>query len=89
MYKRQDQYTVQLGAFDSASLAQAAWITFQKDIDYLQGQQHTLQFAEIKDKGVFYRLRVSGLETRARADALCQRLQADGVDCFVPRFEEP
>ena len=84
-----DQYTVQLGAFDSASLAQNAWITFQKDIDYLQGQQHTLQFAEIKDKGVFYRLRVSGLETRARADALCQRLQADGMDCFVPRLEEP
>ena len=84
-----DQYTVQLGAFDSASDAQAAWVRFQKDIDYLQDRHHTLQFAEIKDKGVFYRLRVTGFDDRSHADALCLRLKADGMDCFVPRLEEP
>jgi len=84
-----DQYTVQLGAFDSASNAQAAWISFQSNIDYLQDQRHALQFAEIKDKGIFYRLRVIGIEDRARADALCQSLKQDGVDCFVPRLDTP
>ena len=84
-----DQYTVQLGAFDSASLAQNAWVNFQKDIDYLQDRHHTLQFAEIKDKGIFYRLRVTSFDDRSHADALCLRLKADGVDCFVPRLEEP
>ena len=84
-----DQYTVQLGAFNSASLAQNAWVRFQKDIDYLQDRHHTLQFAEIKGKGIFYRLRVTGFDDRSHADALCLRLKADGVDCFVPRLEEP
>ena len=84
-----NQYTVQLGAFDSASDAQAAWISFQSNIDYLQDQRHALQFAEIKDKGIFYRLRVIGIEDRARADELCQSLKQDGVDCFVPRLDAP
>ena len=84
-----DQYTVQLGAFNSASLAQNAWVRFQKDIDYLQDRHHTLQFAEIKGKGIFYRLRVTGFDDRSHADALCLRLKADGVDCFVPRLETP
>ena len=84
-----NQYTVQLGAFDSASDAQAAWISFQSNIDYLQDQRHALQFAEIKDKGIFYRLRVIGIEDRARADELCQSLKQDGVDCFVPRLDTP
>lgn len=75
-------YAVQVGAFSSASLAEAAWGRSQQRFARFAGltpSHTTITLA----KGTFHRLSLAGFATREEAAQLCQRLKAAGGDCFV------
>ena len=39
--------------------------------------------ADLGDRGVFYRLRVTGLDNKKQARRLCSRLKKRGTSCFI------
>ncbi|WP_343519142.1 tetratricopeptide repeat protein [Sphingomonas sp.] len=72
---------VQLGAYDSAGVAQDAWGRASKRIPVLKGMTPTS--ASISTgAGTFHRLAVGGFD-RAGADTLCRKVRAGGGNCFV------
>ncbi|WP_423602749.1 SPOR domain-containing protein [Sphingomonas sp. MS122] len=72
---------VQLGAYDSAGVAQDAWGRASKRIPLLKGLTPTS--ASISTgAGTFHRLAVGGFD-RAGADTLCRKVRAGGGNCFV------
>ncbi len=60
---------VQLGAFKSEAEAQAAWKKLSKH-PTLSGKGHSVLKADLGDKGVFYRLRASGVDAKSTCAAL-------------------
>ena len=74
-------YYVQLGAYDSAGVAQDAWGRMTRRVSALgKLRPHT---AQANVGGVeYHRLAVGGL-ARADANALCRQVQASGTRCFV------
>lgn len=74
-------YYVQLGAYDSAGVAQDAWKRMTRRVSALgKLKPHT---AQANVGGVeYHRLAVGGL-ARADAGALCRQVQASGTRCFV------
>ncbi len=49
----------------------------------LAGAPNQVQQVDLGDKGIWYRLRVTGFPSRDVAAAMCDRLKADGGGCFV------
>ncbi len=79
------KYVVQVASLRSKSEAEAMW-------DKLSGKSGTLlsasHFADIKRvdlgaRGIYYRLRISGLADKSAATQLCQKLKANKQDCIV------
>lgn len=74
-------YYVQLGAYDSAGVAQDAWGRMSRRVSAL-GKLRP-QTAQANVGGVeYHRLAVGGL-ARADANALCRQVMASGTRCFV------
>ncbi|VXC76137.1 SPOR domain-containing protein [Sphingomonas sp. AX6] len=74
-------YYVQLGAYDSAGVAQDAWGRMSRRVSAL-GKLRP-QTAQANVGGVeYHRLAVGGL-ARSDANALCRQVQASGTRCFV------
>ncbi|BCA61932.1 hypothetical protein HMP09_1166 [Sphingomonas sp. HMP9] len=72
---------VQLGAFDSASVAKDAWSRASRRFAMLAG--HAPNGMTFKAKGEdFYRLSVGGF-SRSAANAMCRQYRAQGGACFV------
>ncbi|HSX54947.1 MAG TPA: tetratricopeptide repeat protein [Sphingomonas sp.] len=72
---------VQLGAYDSAGVAQDAWGRALRRTPALKGM--TPSSASVTtDAGSFQRLAVGGFD-RAGADTLCRKVRAGGGKCFV------
>lgn len=75
-------FVVQLGAFDSAAVAQDAWGRHVRRIGMLR--EFTPSTAVFVNNGrTFYRLSVTGFATRASAAGACEQLRAAGGKCFV------
>jgi Flp pilus assembly protein TadD len=75
-------FVVQLGAFDSAAVAQDAWGRHVRHIGMLREfDPSTAVF--VNGGRTFYRLSVSGFATRAAAVGMCEQLRARGGKCFV------
>jgi Flp pilus assembly protein TadD len=75
-------WVVQLGAYDSAAVAQEKWKRITK------GRTGLGEFREIHSEfalngRAFHRLAVRGFGDRSSANALCQSLRASGQSCFV------
>ena len=80
-------YVVQVAAVRSQAQAESLWDGLTTKMSGIIGPAH---FADIKrvnleDKGIYYRLRVSGLKNKAAATSLCTRLKAEGQDCIVKK----
>ena len=80
-------YVVQVAAVRSQAQAESLWDGLTTKMSGIIGPSH---FADIKrvnleDKGIYYRLRVSGLKDKAAAARLCTRLKAEGQDCIVKK----
>jgi len=77
---------LQIGAYKSQDEAMIAWRTFQsKHSALLAGFSPDVQRADLGDKGVWYRLRVTPFADKAAAIALCDRLKAENGACFLAR----
>ncbi|WP_112321462.1 SPOR domain-containing protein [Oceanibium sediminis] len=73
---------IQLGAFDSAELAEGQWDLLQEAHgDLLGSKDRFVQRAEQNGR-VFYRLRVVGFDDRNAQRAMCEALRARDVDCI-------
>ncbi len=72
----------QLGAYDSADIARAAWDQMNvKFGDYLDGKSRVIQKASSGGR-VFYRLRAMGFEDISDARRFCSALVAENADCI-------
>lgn len=76
------QFVVQLGAFASPKIAEAAWANRLSRQRLLSGYDASTARFEFNNS-VFYRLSVTGFGTRASANQLCNRIKASGGQCFV------
>ena len=72
---------VQLGAFPSASAANAAWTSFSKRFSYLATLGKSVEPVAIGGR-TLYRLRVNAGSANQAAD-ICGRLRVAGETCFV------
>jgi cell division protein FtsN len=77
-------YVLQIGAYKSQGDADAAWAAYKaKHAALLSGAGDNIQQADLGDKGIWYRLRVVGFPSKDVASAMCERLKADGGNCFL------
>lgn len=77
-------YVVQIMALREEAAAKTAWATLQKKHpSVLGGHALDVEKADLGDKGVFYRVRAAGFETKAAAQSACSSLKSAGQDCLV------
>lgn len=74
-------WSVQLGAYDSAGVAQEAWGRAVRRTPLLKGMTPT-SASVTTNAGSFQRLAVGGFD-RSGADTLCRKVRAGGGKCFV------
>ena len=73
---------VQLGAFENAEQAEAAWLETESQFaDYMVGKSKVIQEAETGGRS-FYRLRATGLSDLADARRFCSVLVAGDMNCI-------
>lgn len=77
-------WLVQIMALRDEAGAKSAWAALQKKHPSLLGN-HALDVerADLGDKGVYYRVRAAGFETKSAAQSTCAGLKAAGQDCLV------
>ena len=76
------RFVVQLGAYKSAGVAANGWANVSKRWDFLN--EYDARQAKVNlPKGTFFRVSVSGFETRSAANEVCARIKADGGQCFI------
>lgn len=79
-------YVLQIGSYKSQAEAAAAWKIYKaKHSALLSGYSENVQQADLGEKGTWYRLRIGGFPDREVANALCDRLKADGGACIPGR----
>ncbi len=79
-------YVLQIGAYKSQADAESAWKTYKaKHAALLTGYSENVQQADLGEKGTWYRLRIGGFSDREVANALSDRLKADGGACIPGR----
>ncbi|MEQ8405578.1 MAG: SPOR domain-containing protein [Oceanicaulis sp.] len=79
-------FLAQIAAFRSQEDAQADWRRFARAYPELaSGRNADIQRADLGDRGIYYRLRINGFDTREAASEYCQTLQSRGQACLVAR----
>ena len=81
---RKSDWAVQLGAFNSATVAKDKWQTIRRAWPSLSMFDETYNVLAL-DGRTFHRLAVRGFADHAQASALCKSLKSKGQDCFVRR----
>ena len=75
---------LQIGAYKSQADANTAWTIYKsKHSALLSGYSPDVQQADLGEKGTWYRLRIAGFPSKDVASGLCDRLKADGGNCFL------
>lgn len=76
-------YTVQLAALRDEASVRKSWQSLQsKHPELLGNLKMVIERADLGDKGVFYRLRATGLPTEDAGRALCDELAKKKVGCL-------
>jgi cell division protein FtsN len=75
-------FVLQIGAYKSEDEASAAWKAFQSKHPMVGGYESDIKKADLGDKGIWYRLRVSSFSDKTEAGNFCAKLKADGGDCI-------
>lgn len=80
-------HVIQLASLRSRSAAENTWSDIQKAHSTVlpAGSYMDIVRAEVPNKGTFYRLRLAGLENKASADRVCNRLKARNQSCFTTK----
>jgi cell division protein FtsN len=77
-------YALQIGAYKSQAEADAAWKSYKaKHATLLADAATDVQQADLGEKGIWYRLRITGFASKDVASSMCDRLKADGGACFL------
>ena len=76
---------LQIGAYKSEDEASAAWKSFARKHAMASAYQSDIKKVDLGDKGVWYRLRLGTFMDKAAAVAFCDKLKADGGNCFLAR----
>jgi cell division protein FtsN len=77
-------YVLQIGSYKSQADAESAWKSYKsRHAALLSGYSDNIQQADLGEKGTWYRLRIGGFSDREVANALCDRLKADGGACIL------
>ena len=78
-------WNVQITSTSSENAANKEWTSLvSKYPDLLKGLNHNISKTEINGK-IYYRLRITNLETMARANEICAKLKENKVSCFVTK----
>jgi cytoskeletal protein RodZ len=78
-------YALQIGAYKSQAEADAAWKSYAAKHPIAGGYSEDVRKADLGDKGVWYRLRIGSFGDKAAASAFCDKLKADGGNCFLAK----
>lgn len=80
-------FVVQIASVRSREDAERIWSEMgNKFSDVLPiGSYADIKRADLGDKGIYYRLRVAGLDDKTAASRLCDRFKARNQACFVAR----
>ena len=76
---------LQIGAYKSEDEASAAWKSFTRKHAMASAYQSEIRKVDLGDKGVWYRLRLGTFADKAAAVEFCDKLKADGGNCFLAR----
>ncbi|HWY61053.1 MAG TPA: SPOR domain-containing protein [Rhizomicrobium sp.] len=77
-------FVLQIGAYKSQAEAEAAWKVYKvRHGALLASATDDVQQADLGDKGIWFRLRLTGFPSKDVASAMCDRLKADGGGCFL------
>lgn len=77
-------YKIQLGSYRSQEDVNSTWKNVKKKHASLIGDMsYSTEKADLKDKGVFYRLQAGFFDNESKARELCQKLTEAGQGCFV------
>ncbi len=78
-------WNVQIVSTSSESAANKEWTSLvSKYPELLKGLNHSVSKTEVNGK-IYYRLRITNLETMARANEICAKLKEHNVSCFVTK----
>lgn len=80
-------WVVQIGAFNSDTVARAQWQRLTSDRATLKDYSAVHSVLALKGK-TFYRLAIRGFEDRGAAATACGALKTSGQDCFVRRDDK-
>ncbi len=80
-------WVVQVASVRTEQDAQAIWGKVSDKFGNVLSSGHyaDIKYADLAEKGVYYRLRVAGLPDKAAANSLCTQFEARGQACFVTR----
>lgn len=78
-------YLLQIGAYKSEDEATAAWHAYQAKHPVVGGYESDIKKVDLGDKGTWYRLRVGSFGDKTEASSLCDKLKADGGNCFLAK----
>ncbi len=76
--------SVQLGAYRSEEEAQDAWNKMHLKHKELSDKSPTIVRADLGSKGIYFRLRINGLDDASDAKSLCSALSSKGQPCILP-----
>jgi SPOR domain len=75
---------LQIGSYESAALATAAWKNFQtRYSDISGGWSDDVQRADLGARGIWFRLRAGPFANKSAAAEACEKLKLQGGTCFV------
>lgn len=76
---------VQVGSYRAREQAERAWrALLSAHVDLLEATTPVVQRVDLgPDKGVFFRLRIAGVDGKSAAEALCRKLKTRKQDCLV------
>jgi len=78
-------YLLQIGAYKSEEEATGAWHAYQAKHPLVGGYESDIKKVDLGDKGTWYRLRVGSFGDKTEASSLCDKLKADGGNCFLAK----
>lgn len=79
-------WKVQLVSLKEKELVDKAWTDIKAKLpEIVSGLPHVIETADLGAKGVYYRLKVGGFESREQADALCSKFKDKKQGCFVAK----
>jgi SPOR domain len=76
---------LQIGAYKSETEASAAWQSFAHKHPMAARYQSDIRKVDLGDKGTWYRLRLGTFGDKTAAVEFCDKLKADGGNCFLAK----